>query len=48
MCAKTAVSKPVTKAGKPTPKAKKDDDEPYTTTASKVGKEKDPNAPKRP
>ena len=27
---------------------KKDDDEAYTTKADKTGKEKDPNAPKRP
>jgi structure-specific recognition protein 1 len=43
--------KPVAKAPAPVaakkPK-KKDDDEAYTTKADKVGKEKDPNAPKRP
>ena len=40
-----AKAAPVAPAKKP---KKKDDDEAYTTKADKVGKEKDPNAPKRP
>lgn len=46
-----AVAKPAAKAA-PSPPAKKpkkkDDDEAYTAKADKSGKEKDPNAPKRP
>jgi len=46
-----AVAKPAAKAAPPAPAKKtkkKDDDEAYTTKADKTGKEKDPNAPKRP
>ena len=45
---KAVPSKPAPVQAKPKPKAKKDDDEAYTTKAAKSTKEKDPDAPKRP
>ena len=45
---KAVPAKAVPVVVKPKPKAKKDDDEAYTTKAAKSTKEKDPDAPKRP
>ena len=46
--AKAVPAKPAPIVAKAKPKAKKDEDEAYTTKAAKSTKEKDPDAPKRP